>query len=249
MELCLRKFIYMIKTLLKYMIRQRFVLDTSALTDSQTREIEGGNLDTAMGGILDIIAEARLHLGISCYIPYPSVYTEMREFAKNNGCGEETLAKIDTWLVKKTPDRYEVKIPSKIFYDYVDFMRGRINKGMGVAEDAIWESATECLFRTTKARTKHEIEPEIERNVIGAIISSFRDKYRNALRYGILDSAPDIDVLLLSKELDAAVVASDMGIQKWAEQLGLRFVEAKSFPAMIKEYLKRIKPEKGASMI
>jgi len=55
------------------MIRQRFVLDTSALTDTQTRELEGGNLDTAMGGILDIIAEARLHLGISCYIPYPSV--------------------------------------------------------------------------------------------------------------------------------------------------------------------------------
>ncbi|MFZ3383403.1 MAG: RNA ligase partner protein [Candidatus Methanoperedens sp.] len=231
------------------MIRQRFVLDTSALTDTQTRELEGGNLDTAMGGILDIIAEARLHLGISCYIPYPSVYTEMREFAKNNGCGEDTLAKIDTWLVKKTPDRYEVKIPSKIFYDYVDFMRGRINKGMNVAEDAIWESATECLFRTTKAKTKHEIEPDIERNVIGGIINSFRDKYRNALRYGILDSAPDIDVLLLAKELDAAVVASDMGIQKWAEQLGLRFVEAKSFPSMIKEYLKRIKPEKVASMI
>ncbi|MCZ7393989.1 MAG: RNA ligase partner protein [Candidatus Methanoperedens sp.] len=231
------------------MIRQRFVLDTSALTDTQTRELEGGTLCIAMGGILDIIAEVRLHLGISCYIPYPSVYNELREFAKNNGCDEETLAKIDTWLVKKTPDRYEVKIPSKIFYDYVDFMRGRINKGMNVAEDAIWESATECLFRTTKARSKHEIEPEIERNVIGGIINNFRDKYRNALRYGILDSAPDIDVLLLAKELDAAVVASDIGIQKWAEQLGLRFVEAKSFPAMMKEYLKRIKPEKIASTV
>jgi predicted DNA-binding protein (UPF0278 family) len=56
-------------------------------------------------------------------------------------------------------------------------------------------------------------------------------------------------VLLLAKELDAAVVASDIGIQKWAEQLGLRFVDAKSFPAMIKEYLKRIKPERVESRI
>ena len=232
------------------MIRQRFVLDTSALTDSHTRELEGGGtLCVTMGGILDIIAEARLHLGISCYIPFPSVYNEMRDFAKNNGCSDDTLAKIDTWLVKKTPDRYEVKIPSKIFYDYVDFMRGRINKGMDVAEEAIWDGATECLFRTTKAKSKHEIEPEIERNVIGEIINKFRDKYRGALRYGILDSAPDIDVLLLAKELDAAVVASDIGIQKWAEQLGLRFVNAKSFPAMIKEYLKRTKPDKAASLI
>ena len=227
------------------MIRQRFVIDTSALTDTQTRELEGaGTLCIAMGGILDIIADARLNLGISCYIPFPSVYNELRDFARNNNCDEETLAKIDTWLVKKTPDRFEVKIPSKIFYDYVDFMRGRINKGMGVAEEAIWESATECLFRTTKATSKHQIEPEIEREVIGEIVGKFRDRYRNALRYGILDSAPDIDVLLLAKELDAAVVASDMGIQKWAEQLGLRFVNAKSFPTMIKEYLKRTKPGK-----
>jgi len=57
------------------------------------------------------------------------------------------------------------------------------------------------------------------------------------LRYGILDSAPDIDVLILAKELDAAVVASDFGIQKWAEELGVRFVPAHTFPMILKEYL------------
>jgi RNA ligase partner protein len=61
-----------------------------------------------------------------------------------------------------------------------------------------------------------------------------------ALRYGILDSAPDIDVLILAKELDAAVIASDYGIEKWAEQLGVRFVPANTFPMMIKEYLKHL---------
>lgn len=220
------------------MLRQRFVLDTSALTDSTTREIEGfATLCEGISGILDIVADARLSYDISCYVPYPSVYNEMKEFATNNGCGDDVIAKIDTWLVKKTPDRYEVKIPSKIFYEYVDYMRSRINKGMTVAEDAIWEAATECLFTTSKSQDKKNIELEIERDVIGSVVGKFRDKYRTALRYGILDSAPDIDVLLLAKELDAAVVAADMGVQRWAEQLGLRFVEAKSFPAIIKEYL------------
>jgi RNA ligase partner protein len=224
------------------MLRQRFVLDTSALTDSTTREVEGyDTLCKGISGIMDIIADARLCFDLSCYVPYPSVYNELREFAKNNDCDEKVIAKIDTWLVKKTPDRYEVKIPSKIFYEYVDYMRSRINKGMTVAEDAIWEAATECLFITSKANNKKKIEIEIERDVIGNIISKFRDKYRTALRYGILDSAPDIDVLLLAKELDAAVVASDIGVQRWAQQLGLRFVEAKTFPAIIKEYLYHIK--------
>ncbi len=226
------------------MLRQRFVLDTSALTDSATREKEGyKTLCEGVNNILDIIAEARLSYGISCYIPYPSVYNELCGFIRNNGCEDEVIDKIDTWLVKKAPDRYEVKIPSKIFYEYVNYMRSRINKGMTVAEDAIWEAATECLFLTSSAQDKKNIEIEIERDVIGSVVGKFRDKYRTALRYGILDSGPDIDVLLLAKELDAAVVASDMGVQKWAEQLGLRFVEAKSFPAMIKEYLQHKKKD------
>jgi hypothetical protein len=222
------------------MLKQRFVLDTSALTDVQAREGTGvQSLDTYIASMLDVVAEARLQLGISCYIPYPSVYNEMRDFARNNGCGEQTLAKIDTWLVKKTPDRYEVKIPSKIFYEYVEHMRSRINKGMSIAEDAIWEAATVCLFINTEAKSRKEIEAEIEREVIGSLINKFREKYRTTMRYGILDSAPDIDVLLLSKELDAAVVASDIGIRRWSEQLGLRFVDAKVFPLMLKEYLSK----------
>jgi len=109
---------------------------------------------------------------------------------------------------------------------------------MGVAEDAIWEAATECLFMENPQNNKKEYREEVEREVIGGIIGKFRNKYRAALRYGILDSAPDIDVLILAKELDAAVVASDYGIEKWAEQLGVRFVPANTFPMMIKEYLR-----------
>jgi hypothetical protein len=82
------------------------------------------------------------------------------------------------------------------------------------------------------------VERDIDREVVGSVVNKFRNKYRSALRYGILDSAPDIDVLLLAKELDAAVVAKDYGIQKWAEQLGVRFVPAETFPRMLQEYLR-----------
>jgi hypothetical protein len=81
------------------------------------------------------------------------------------------------------------------------------------------------------------MKEEIERETVGGIIRKFREKYRASLRYGILDSAPDIDVLLLAKDLDAAVVSQDLGIQRWSEQLGLRFMESRSFPVMIREYM------------
>jgi len=220
-------------------LRQRFVLDTTALTDVHMREIEGyRNLCEGMLAVLDLIAEARLKLGISCYIPYPTVYNEAKSFAKRYECGEEIITKIDTWLVKKTPARYEVKIPAEIFYEYVETMRERINKGMVISEDALWELSSAILSIDPEELVNMRRE-DLERNIIGPIIGKFREKYRTATRHGVLDSAPDIDVLLLAKELDAAVVASDIGIQKWAQRIGLRFLDAASFPRMIKEYLKK----------
>jgi RNA-free ribonuclease P len=219
------------------MLRQRFVLDTTALTDSMAWESEGCNdICDGMNAILDRIAQGRLHLGISCYVPYPSVYNEIKDFVRHNNCESSILSKVDTWLVKKTPDRYKVKVPSKIFYEYVDYMRSRINKGMNISEEAVWESVSRCIALSETGNLR-EMKEEIEREVVGGIIRKFREKYRAALRYGILDSAPDIDVLLLAKDLDAAVISQDLGIQRWAEQLGLRFMESRSFPVMIKEYM------------
>jgi len=215
-------------------LKQRFVVDTTALTDVEIRKLEGyESLCSSMSQILDLIAEARLKLEISCYVPYPTVYTEIMDFVKRYECGNEVAVKIDTWLVKKTPNRYEVTVPAAIFFDYIDYMREKINKGRRVAEEAMWEVSV--VTQKLKGKNKLEIQEDV-----GKIIGKFREKYRASLRHGILDSAPDIDVLLLAKELEAGVVSSDLGIKKWAEKMGLRYVEASKFPRMIKEYLKKL---------
>ncbi len=210
-------------------MRQRFVLDTTAITDTGMRLQEGFETlcDSAMA-ILDLIAQARLKLDISCYIPYPTVYGELVSFLRRYNCGDEVFVKLDTWLVKKTPNRYEVAIPAAIFYEYVLTMRQKINRGRRVAEEFIWESSAVA----SKIEDKEELQREI-----GQLVSKFRDKYRATLRQGILDSTPDLDVLLLAKELDAGVVSSDAGIRKWSERMGLRYVEASKFPMMLREYL------------
>lgn len=222
-------------------MRQRFVLDTTAITDAGLRAKEGyESICASAAEILDLIALARLKLDISCYIPYPSVYSELVSFLKRNGCNEETFVKLDTWLVKKTPNRYEVKIPAAIFYEYIITVRQKINRGRRLAEEYILESSAIAA----KLEDKSKIEEEI-----GNLISKFRDKFRSSMRQGILDSAPDMDVLLLAKELEAGVVSSDLGIRKWSEKLGLRFVEASKFPRMLKEYLKLMGGEVRAEIV
>ncbi|NOZ58526.1 MAG: RNA ligase partner protein [Euryarchaeota archaeon] len=215
--------------------KQRFVLDTTALTSVELR-YDGEKLCEAIKRMLGLIAEARIKLNISCHIPFPTVYDELTQFMKRYDCDSELFVEVDTWLVKKTPNRFEVKIPAEVFYEYVKDMRERMNRGMKIAESSIWLSASEAINLTLKNVDRETIK----RESTGYIIKDFRAKYRNALRYGTLDSAPDLDVLLLAKEMDAGVVASDEGIKKWAERLGLRFVEGASFPKMLEEYLKHV---------
>ena len=214
--------------------KQRFVLDTTAFTDTQLREEVGeGNLTNTVNILIDLIAESRIKLNMSCHMP-PITYKEFIDYMTRYECPTDILVKTETWIVKKSPNRYDTKIPSEIFYEYVQDMRERMNKGMKTSENAIWEAAVESMVRLSRGEKKADIEME----VLGNAIKDFRKKYRAALRKGTLDSAPDLDVLLLAKELGAGVVAADEGIKVWAERLGLRFLSAKSFPKMMREYLK-----------
>ncbi len=197
---------------------QRFILDTSALTHFKENICENINK------LLDLIAIARIKLNISCHIPYPSVYDEIIQFLKNYNCSDDIYLKIDTWLVKKSPNRYEVRIPVEIFYEYIREMRERVNKGLKISENIIKEAFT-------LGRAGNETR-------LGDVIRTFRSKYRDALRYGTIDSVPDLDVLILAKELDAGVVACDEGIKRWSEKLGLRFIHGEKFPKLLEEYLK-----------
>jgi len=231
-------------------LRQRFVIDTTAITGSTNlNHHDDDTFIERVDNVLDLIAEARLKLDMSCYIPYPSVYNELRNFLRKNNCPDSTIAKMDTWLVKKTPDRHEVTLSADIFYSYVSDMRTRLNKGMSVAEEAIWEAATNCLNVKSGGLDAEQLELKVKKEVIGSTIGKFRERYRAALRYGILDSAPDLDVMLLAKELNAAVVSGDTGIEAWSEKLGLRYVQAQQLPMIIKEYLNKFSDEghvKGA---
>ncbi|BAW31391.1 MAG TPA: RNA ligase partner protein [Methanothermobacter sp.] len=214
--------------------KQRFVLDTTAFTDNQLKEMLGaGDLHKSVDRFLDLIARSRIKLNISCHMP-PVTYKEFTDYMNRYSCPEEILVKAETWIVKKTPNRYDTMIPSQVFFEYVRDIRERMNKGMRISEAAIWEAAVEAMVMASKGVKKSRIEME----VIGGAIKDFRKKYRSALRRGTLDSAPDLDVLLLAKELGAGVVAADEGIKVWAERLGLRFLDAVSFPKMLEEYLK-----------
>ncbi|MFU8866343.1 RNA ligase partner protein [Natronococcus sp.] len=212
--------------------KQRFVLDTSLFLTEEIRR-DGESLEDAVLRLLELIANARLNLGISCYVP-PTIHDELTTMLEARDVSEEVYSKLNTWVIRKHPDRYAVSIPANVVYSFVAEMSGRVDRGLRVSEKAVRraeDSADELL-------EDHEHKTEVD-----AVISELREKYRNAMRTGVLDSREDFDLLILARELEAGVVTEDRGIIDWTEDFGLRYIRGREFPALLEQYLTAVDPD------
>jgi RNA ligase partner protein len=207
-------------------LKQRFVLDTSAFVTEEIRR-DGEDLGEAIDRLLDLIARAKLELNISCYLP-PSIHDELLGFLEDRAVDDAVYAKLETWVIKKHPARFEVMIPAEMVYEFVDEMSDRVDRGLRVSEKAV---------REAEESASEPIEDHDHMTEVDQVISNLRSNYRRALRQGVLDSREDFDLLVLARELDAGVVTEDRGIIAWTEDFGLRYLEGRNFPALLEEYL------------
>ena len=196
---------------------QRFVLDTSAFTNpaaDASKAIVAKNIEA----LLALIARAK-RKGVSCYLP-PSAFDELSGMLERKGVPKKLLEKLDIFVIQKAPSRLEILVPAEFVYEYVIEVRERFNKGLREAEKAV-------------LGVKHKPEQHDK------MIRELRSRYKEAIRRGLIDSKEDLDVVLLAKELNAAVVARDEGIMKWSKRWGLRFIDAHKFPALLSEYARK----------
>ena len=214
--------------------RQRFVLDTSLFITEDIRR-EGESLEEANLRLLELIAQARLHLGISCYMP-PTIHDEFTTMLDERDVSEEVYSKLNTWVVRKHPDRYDVSIPANVVYSFVDEMSDRVNRGLRVSEEAVRRAETAM----DEPLDDHEYKTEVD-----GVIADLREKYRSALRTGVLDSREDFDLLILARELEAGVVTEDRGIIGWTEDFGLRYIRGREFPNLVEQYLEAVEMDVG----
>ncbi|SIR62303.1 RNA ligase partner protein [Natronorubrum thiooxidans] len=217
--------------------KQRFVLDTSLFLTEDIRQPDE-SLQEAVCRVLELIANARLNLGISCYVP-PTIHDELTTMLETRDVDDEVYSKLNTWVIRKHPDRYAVSIPANVVYSFVDEMSDRVDRGLRVSEQAVREAE----------RTDGELLEEHDHMTdVDAVISNLRDKYRSAMRTGVLDSREDFDLLILARELEAGVVTEDKGIIGWTEDFGLRYIRGREFPDLLEQYLTAVDPDSRRSV-
>ena len=204
-----------------------FVIDTSGITDPRLRELLGANsLEEVVDKLADLMAIARIRLGMNFYMP-PSMFSELKRFLEGNNVSSRTINKLAAMVTVKAPDKVKTQIPAIVMSKYVEEIARRLFKGLRVAEESVRRTAREVSSATTSTSRDR---------LVGKIIHDLRQKYREATRRGIVDTVVDFDVVMLAVELKAIVVTNDEGIKRLCEDLGIIVVDPVTFIEMLKRY-------------
>lgn len=183
---------------------RRFVLDTSVFTNPHVFSQFG---EDPRDGLRTF-----LHLARGCpaefYMPL-SVYDEFRTMRDL----EELAADFETVVWIRSPRRFSLTIPSDVLYEFIYEVRRRIDRGLRIAEE-----------HTKRAGAAADMPPEI--------ITQLRERFREAMRKGLVDSREDVDAVLLALELDAELASADEGMRKLGNRMGIKLITA--------DYLRRV---------
>jgi uncharacterized protein len=183
---------------------RRFVLDTSVFTNPHVFRQFGEDPREGLRTFLRIAQRCPAEF----YMPL-SVYDEFRTMRDL----EELAADFETVVWVRSPRRFTLTIPSDILYEFIDEVRHRIDRGLRIAEE-----------HTKRAGAAADMPPEI--------ITQLRERFREAMRKGLVDSREDVDAVLLALELDAELASADQGMRKLGNRMGIKLVTA--------DYLRRV---------
>lgn len=183
---------------------RRFVLDTSIFTNPHVFNQFGE--DPAEG--LHTFLTLALRCPAEFYMPL-SVYDEFRTMRDL----EEFAADFETVVWIRSPRRFSLTIPSDVLYEFIYEVRRRIDRGLRIAEE-----------HTKRAGAATDMPPEL--------ITQLRERFREAMRKGLVDSREDVDAVLLALELDAELASADEGMRNLGNRMGIKLVTA--------DYLRRV---------
>ena len=185
----------------------RIVLDTSVFTNPDSSSQWGKSSMESIRLFLEQARAARER--VAFFMPH-SVYEELNTYLSN----ETIPPEFEILVSLQSPNRYGIMVPGFLLYELIEDIRERINKGLRVAEKAVREAQAEHMEKS---------------------ITRLREKYRAALREGILDSREDADLVLLAMEREAALVSSDRGVTRWAEKAGVRLIDPLKLRSILEE--------------
>ncbi len=201
------------------MKKKSLVLDTSLFVNPDSARFYGENPTQAFKKFLELAAGA---INLEFWMP-PSVFSELMHFVEEAGIPEKMLMPIH----RKPPKKHEIRIPGIFLYKLVAEVRDRTDRSLRLSEKCVREALRQSP-PPEKFGKPGEIHPDSQ------AISHLRENFRRMTREGMIDSAEDVDLLLLSYEMSAALVTCDLGLVHWAHELGVSTISHQRLVELLK---------------
>lgn len=206
---------------------ENFVLDTNLFFNIGAGLEMGKTTEAIVVKLTEIIKKFKKNQRANFYMP-PRIVDEFLSFFENKN--QEFIKDFLSVINIKSPNPSTTDFSSQVFYRLVEDIRNRSYRGLSIAEEEIVRTGEAMIGKKTESKKDFQI-------AIGKFIKNFRDRYRNATRTGFLDSVADLDLIVLSKEIDGFLVTSDEGVLSWGRIFGIKEMPSSVFQKRLEDLL------------
>ncbi len=191
---------------------EKYILDTNLFFNLETDLGLGKNSQEVIINLSKKIKELK-RKNIAEFLFPPSIFEEFLSFFENKN--ELFLKEFLSLITVRAPNYGKIDFSAEAFLKLIIDIRQRSYRGLTIAEEEVKKAAT--LFNGKKIMNKKEFEM-----TIGEVIKKLRERYRQATRFGFLDSRADLDLIVLTKEVDGFLISNDEGVIKWGRVFGIK---------------------------
>jgi RNA ligase partner protein len=207
---------------------ENFILDTNLFFNIGAGLEMGKTTEEIVTKLTETIKKFKKNHHVNFYMP-PRIVDEFLSFFENKN--QEFIKSFLSAINIKSPNPSNINFSSQIFYRLIEDVRTRSYRGLNIAEEEIVRTGEAMIGHKTGSKKDLQI-------ATGKFIKNFRDRYRNATRTGFLDSVADLDLIVLSKEVDGFLVTSDEGVLSWGRAFGIKEMPASVFRKRLEDLLR-----------
>ncbi|NTU73278.1 RNA ligase partner protein [Candidatus Roizmanbacteria bacterium] len=208
-----------------YTSMNTYVLDTNLFFNMEAGFDMGEKTESVIVNLTRIIKSLQGRQQDVFLMP-PKIVDELLSFFddENQSFLKEFLAHITV----KSPDLYAMQIPAILLAQYIDESRTRNYRGQTICEEEMLNVGRQMVGIESLDKKGFEMK-------VGPVVRHFRDRYRQATRFGFVDSVADLELILLAKEQEAFLISTDEGVLKWGKILGVKEMSAAVFGKKIRD--------------
>ena len=191
---------------------EKYILDANLFFNMEAGLDLGEKTEAVVKKLTDMVNKLKAAKRAEFYLP-PRVVDEFLSFFENKE--QQFLKNFLSVITVKSPDLAKATFPAQVFYELVADIRQRSYRGLNIGEEEIEKAGRAMLGKNNLSTKDFQMQ-------IGSVVKKFRERYRQATRFGFLDSVADLDLIVLSKELDGFLISTDEGVIRWGRLFGVK---------------------------